>query len=61
MVDYALYIASVIGAAALLLMMPRRGFNPRPLGALLGAATLGGLWLYLARQLGAGIAPGAGV
>lgn len=46
---YALYIASVAGAAALLLMMPRAGFTPRKLGALLGASTLGGLWLWLAR------------
>lgn len=45
----ALYIASVIGAVSLFMMMPRRGFNPRKLGALLGAATLGGLWLVLYR------------
>jgi NADH-quinone oxidoreductase subunit J len=31
--------------------MPRAGFNPRKIGALLGAATLGGLWLVLARHL----------
>lgn len=48
---YALYIASVVGAAALLLMMPRPGYNPRFLGGLLGAATLGGLWLYLSREM----------
>ncbi len=46
--EYALYIASVIGAIALTMMMPRRGHTPRTLGALLGAATLGGLWLFLA-------------
>lgn len=48
---YALYIASVVGAAALLLMMPRSGYTPRALGSLLGAATLGGLWLWLGRDL----------
>jgi NADH-quinone oxidoreductase subunit J len=48
---YPLYIASVVGAIALVLMMPRAGFNPRKIGALLGAATLGGLWLVLSRQL----------
>ena len=45
---YLLYIASLLGAAALLLMMPRRGYTPPFIGALLGAATLGGLWLYVA-------------
>jgi NADH-quinone oxidoreductase subunit J len=48
---YGLYIASAIGAVALYLMMPRPGYNPRMIGALLGAMTLGGLWLYLARSL----------
>lgn len=47
----ALYIASAVGAVSLLLMMPRQGFNPRAIGALLGAATLGGLWMILARHL----------
>ena len=46
-----LYIATAIGAIALYLMMPRRGFNPRVIGALLGAATVGGLWLWLAGYL----------
>ena len=45
---YVLYIASTLGAVALFMMMPRRGYSPRKLGALLGAATLGGLWLFLA-------------
>ena len=49
--DYALYIASVVGAIALFMMMPRRGVNPRWIGALLGAAVLGGLWLFLHREL----------
>jgi NADH-quinone oxidoreductase subunit J len=49
--QYGIYIASVVGALALLMMMPRRGYNPRWLGAILGAATLGGLWLFLARSL----------
>ena len=47
----ALYIAVVIGAISLYMMMPRRGYSPRNLGALLGACTLGGLWLVLARHL----------
>jgi len=45
---YALYVGSFLGAVSLLLMMPRHGFTPRKLGALLGAATLGGFWLFLA-------------
>ena len=49
--SYPLYIASAFGAVSLLLMMPRRGFNPRAIGVLLGAMALGGLWLYLGRQL----------
>ena len=46
--EYALYIASVLGALSLSLMMP----GPRPgirfLGPMLGAAAVGLLWLYLA-------------
>ncbi|MEM1107324.1 MAG: NADH-quinone oxidoreductase subunit J [Planctomycetota bacterium] len=42
-----LYIASVLGAAALFMLMPKRGRDLRILGGLLGAATLGGLWLLL--------------
>jgi NADH-quinone oxidoreductase subunit J len=45
---YALYVGSFIGSVSLLLMLPRHGFTPRKFGALLGAATLGGLWLFLA-------------
>lgn len=48
---YGLYVATVVGALALFLMMPRRGYNPRKIGALLGAATLGGAWLWLGRHL----------
>lgn len=48
---YALYIASILGALALLLMMPRRKPLPAKLGALLGGSTLGGLWLYLANEM----------
>jgi len=48
---YAIYIASVLGAVSLLLMMPRDGYNPRKIGAVLGAATLGGLWLWLYKDL----------
>ena len=47
--EYALYIASLLGAIALYMMMPRAGHTPRAIGLLLGAMTLGGLWLYLAR------------
>ncbi len=47
----ALYIASVLGAIALYLMMPKRGYTPVRLGMLLGAAVMGGLWLYLAKYL----------
>ena len=47
----ALYIASALGAIALYMMMPRRGYNPRKIGALIGAFTLGGLWLVAAREL----------
>lgn len=49
--SYALYIATAVGAIALYLMMPRKGVAPVRLGALLGAATLGGLWLYLQKHL----------
>ena len=45
-----LYIASTLGAVALFMMMPRHGYSPRKLGALLGAVTLGGLWLFLAQH-----------
>jgi NADH-quinone oxidoreductase subunit J len=48
---YGLYVATVVGALALFLMMPRRGYNPRKIGALLGAATLGGVWLWLGTAL----------
>lgn len=57
----ALYIASILGAIALLLMMPRPGGRWPVIGGVLGAATLGGLWLFLAQSLPAslGIEPGA--
>ncbi len=45
--EYALYIASVLGAISLSLMMPRRSKPLRFLGPILGAAALGGLWLFL--------------
>ncbi|MAX26536.1 MAG: hypothetical protein CMJ19_18745 [Phycisphaeraceae bacterium] len=47
----ALYIASVVGAVALYMMMPRRGYTPVRFGFLLGACSLGGLWLFLGREL----------
>ncbi|MEM7625548.1 MAG: NADH-quinone oxidoreductase subunit J [Planctomycetota bacterium] len=42
-----LYIASVAGAVSLFLLMPKPGKDLRLLGALLGAATLGAMWLVL--------------
>lgn len=45
--EYALYIGSVLGALALSLMMPREKRGIRLLGPLLGAAAVGGLWIYL--------------
>lgn len=42
-----LYIASVVGAVALFLLMPKPGKDLRIVGGLLGAATLGALWLLL--------------
>ncbi len=55
---YAIYIALILGAAALLMMLPGSSASTqaatatkaglwRKLGALLGCATLGGLWLAL--------------
>ncbi len=44
-------MASAIGAVAVYMMMPRRGYTPSRIGGLLGAMTLGGLWLYLAKAL----------
>lgn len=46
--EYALYIASVLGALSLALMLPRERRGIRFLGPLLGAAAVGGLWLFLA-------------
>lgn len=43
-----LYIATLLGAFALVLMMPKRSWNLPRVGALLGAATLGGAWVVLA-------------
>lgn len=43
----AIYIASVAGAVALMLMMPQRQAVLRRIGAVLGAAALGGLWIVL--------------
>ena len=48
---YALYIATAVGAIALFMMMPRRGYSPHIIGGLLGALVLGGLWLFLAEHL----------
>ncbi|WP_432797088.1 NADH-quinone oxidoreductase subunit J family protein [Poriferisphaera sp. WC338] len=46
-----LYVASAISAVALYLMMPKRHLNWRLIGAIIGAATLGGAWFFLSRKL----------
>ncbi|MEM8737860.1 MAG: NADH-quinone oxidoreductase subunit J [Planctomycetota bacterium] len=46
-VQLVLYIATVVGAAALYLLMPKPGKDLRVLGGLLAAGTLGLLWLLL--------------
>jgi len=43
-----LFLASVLGALALVLLMPRPGRNLRPLGALFAVTALGGAWLGVA-------------
>ncbi len=43
-----LFLASVLGALALVLLMPRPGRSLRLLGALIGASALGGAWLAVA-------------
>lgn len=45
--EYALYLGSVLGALALSLMMPREKRGVRFVGPLIGAAAIGGLWLFL--------------
>lgn len=50
-IHVALYLASVLGAVSLLLIMPKQRLNLRLIGGLIGAATVGGVWLYLARLL----------
>ncbi|MEM7575971.1 MAG: NADH-quinone oxidoreductase subunit J [Planctomycetota bacterium] len=51
LVQLILYAATVLGAAAMVLLLPAPGkpggTSWRPLGALLGAATLGGFWLLM--------------
>ena len=47
----AFYVASALGAVAVFMMMPRSGYTPRRIGGLIGAMTLGGLWLYLFKSL----------
>jgi NADH-quinone oxidoreductase subunit J len=51
MITYALYIASALGACSLLLLMPRRGYNPALLGAPLGGVALGAMWLMLSQHM----------
>jgi len=48
----ALYIASVVGAVGLILCMPKRRGNLGKLGAVLAAAALGGLWLFIRQVSG---------
>jgi len=43
-----LFLASVLGALALVFLMPGPGRNLRPLGAVLAVSALGGAWLVLA-------------
>ena len=47
----AIYIASLLGAVGLILMMPKARHNYRLVGALVAAAGLGWLWLFLGRRL----------
>ncbi|MFN3165799.1 MAG: NADH-quinone oxidoreductase subunit J [Phycisphaeraceae bacterium] len=47
-----LFFASVLGALALVLLMPRPGRNLRPLGALVAAAALGAAWISVAMRGG---------
>src|SRR5699024_7731790 len=56
----ALYIASVLGAIALVLIMPKSSANWPKVGAVLGAATLVALWVYLGQFLPEQIAIGSG-
>lgn len=42
------YIASVVGAVALMLALPKRRYTMPKVGLVLGAATLGAAWLLLA-------------
>ncbi len=48
--EYALYIGSVLGALALAVMLPRQTGGIRFLGPMLGAAAVGGLWLFLSNS-----------
>jgi len=55
--DYALYIASLLGAAAVWLTMPAERRKPVWLGVLLGVGTLAGLLVYLATAVEAEARP----
>lgn len=46
----AIYIATVVGAIALWMMMPSARYEFRKIGGVLGLAVLGGLWFWLARN-----------
>jgi len=46
-----LYLASLAGAAALVLLMPRRRSATQKIGLLVGSAALGGAWLFVSQYL----------
>lgn len=50
-IQIAIYLATGLGALAVYMMAPRRGYSPTRLGGLLGVITLGGAWLALSREL----------
>ncbi|MCC7409428.1 MAG: NADH-quinone oxidoreductase subunit J [Phycisphaeraceae bacterium] len=50
-IQIAIYLATGLGALAVYMMAPRRGYSPTRLGGLLGVMTLGGVWLALSREL----------
>ncbi len=50
--DYVFYIASVLGAAAVWMMLPAERPRPRKAGMLLGVAALGGLLIWMLGRVG---------
>lgn len=47
----AIYVASIVGAIAVYLMMPRNGKEPRVIGLLLGLGTIIGLMAFLVSRI----------